>query len=211
MTIKKLQYIVGVLKDWLVSIYLYQTPYKKIPVFIVNKLSFVSLDAMRGFFAHEYFIILTEDDIYQGNDVFCLKLLHIRNHSELFYGKNILWSLKFNLSDLRSALELDIRNKLIQLREGYLSKHKGKEFLHELLGGMEIIWEGGLFLKHPDLTISEDKKAMLSLFDVAWSCNSQDFCYLIDETMEESKIPSFIQYVHAYLSEICFKINNFIL
>ena len=99
------------------SIYLYQKADKKVPVFIVKEVNFVFLNSIRGFFAHEHFIILTEDDIKEGKDVFCLKLLHIQNHSELFYGKNILSEVKFKLSDLRSALELEIRNKRIQLRE----------------------------------------------------------------------------------------------
>jgi hypothetical protein len=85
---------------------------------------FVSLNAHRDFFAREHFIILTEDDIKEGKDVFCLKLLHIKNHSELFYGKDILKTTTFTLSDLRSALELQIRNKIILLREGYLSQNK---------------------------------------------------------------------------------------
>lgn len=211
MTIKKLQDIVGVLKDWLVSIYLYQKQEKKIPVFIVKKADFVFLNSIRRFFAHEHFIILTQDDIQEGKDVFCLKLLHIKNHSELFYGKHILETLKFKLSDLRSALELEIRNKRIQLGEWYLSQDKGRDFLHALLPGMEIIWEWGLHLKHPDLKVPADMKSLLSLFDVAWSCNSQIFYYLIDDAMEERKIPSFIQDVHTYLSEICTKINNFTL
>jgi hypothetical protein len=73
-----------------VSIYLYQTPHKKIPVFIVKEVNFVLLNTMRSFFAHEHFIVLTEDDINEGKDVFCLKLLHIKNHSSLFYGKDVV-------------------------------------------------------------------------------------------------------------------------
>lgn len=209
MVIKKLHDIVKVLKDWLLSVYLYQTAHKKIPVFVVKKVDFVFLNTIRSFFVHEHFIILTEDDIHEGKDVFCLKLLHIKNHSELFYGKDIFGSITFDSSDLRSALELEIRNKRIQLREGYLSQNKGRDFLQDLLPGLAIIREVGLYLKHPQLAIPADIKEMISLFDIAWSCNSQMFYYLIDGAMEERKIPSFIQDVHAYLSEICTKINDF--
>lgn len=180
-----------------------------IPVFIFKAVDFVFLNAHRDFFAREHFIILTEDDINEGKDVFCLKLLHIKNHSELFYGNDILSELNIDLSDLRTALELEIRNKTIQIREGYLSKNKGKDFLQDLLPGMQIIREAGLYLKHPGLKIPADMKELLSLFDVAWSCNSHHFYYLIDGAMEERKIPSFIQDVHRYLSEVCTKINNF--
>ncbi len=211
MTIKKLQEVVRILKDWLMSIYIYERGWKQIPVFVVSKLDFVFLDSIRHFFVREQFIILTEDDIYEGSDVFCLKLLHIKNHAQLFYGKDILWKQTYILSDLRSSLELDIRNKLVQLREEYLSQEKGKYFLHNLLVGMQIIWEGSLLLKNPDLVIPENMKELLSLFDVAWSCNSQKFYYLIDDQMEERQVPVFIQDVHTYLLEICTKINNFTL
>ena len=76
---------------------------------------------------------------------------------------------------------------------------------------MQIIWEGSLLLKNPDLVIPENMKELLSLFDVAWSCNSQNFYYLIDDQMEERQVPVFIQDVHTYLLKICTKINNFTL
>lgn len=211
MTIKKLQNIAGVLKEWLVSIYLYQKGSNKIPVFIVKEINFVFLNTVRSFFAREKFIILTQDDIHEGNDVFCLKLLHIKNHSELFYGNNILWDIKFKTTDLRSALELEIRTKRIQLREDYLSQDKGRSFLHHILPGMQILREWALYLKNPTMKIPQDMKQLVSLFDVAWSCNSQIFYYLIEDKVEEHKIPSLIHEVHHYLSEVCAKINNFTL
>lgn len=209
MTIKKLQNILGVLKNWLVSIYLYQRWTEKIPVIIIKEVNFVFLNSIRSFFVHEKFILLTQDDINEGNDVFCLKLLHIKNHSELYYGNDVLWEIKFIISDLRSALELEIRNKRIQLREEYLSQDNGRVFLHHLLPGMQILREWALYLKYPDITFPKDMKELLSLFDVAWSCNSQIFYYLMDDKVEERKIPALIQNVHHYLSEICTKINNY--
>lgn len=211
MTIKKLQDIIVVLKDWLVSIYLYQKGTEKIPVFIVKEVNFVFLNSIRPFFVHEKFIILTQDDINEGNDVFCLKLLHMRNHSELFHGNDILWAIKFIIPQLRSALELEIRNKRIHLREEYLSQDNGRDFLRHLVPGMQILREWALYLKYPDIALPKDIKELLSLFDVAWSCNSQYFYYLIDDKVEERKIPLLIQDVHHYLSEICTKINNFTL
>lgn len=209
MTIKKLHNIVSVLKDWLVSIYLYQKGIETIPVFIVKEVDFIFLDSIRDFFVREKFILLTQDDIREGNDVFCLKLLHIRNHSELFHGADILSTISFLIPHLRSALELEIRNKRIQLREEYLSQHKWRVFLRQLLPGMQILREWALYLKYPDITLPKDSKELLSLFDVAWSCNSQHFYYLIDDKVEERNIPSLIQNVHHYLSELCIKINSY--
>lgn len=209
MTIKKLQDIIAILKDWLVSIYLYQKGTEKIPVFIVKEVNFVFLNSIKTFFVREKFIILTQDDINEGNDVFCLKLLHIRNHSELFHGNDILWAIKFIIPHLRSALELEIRNKRIQLREEYLTQDNGRAFLQHLLPGMQILREWALYLKFPDIKLPQDVKELLSLFDVAWSCNSQIFYYLVDDKVEERKIPSLVHDVHHYLSEICTKINNY--
>jgi len=209
MIIKKLQDIVWVLRDWLVSIYLYQKWNDKIPVFVFEQVNFVFLNSIRTFFTHEKFIILTQDDINEWNDVFCLKLLHIKNHSDLFYGNDILWDIQPNISDLRSALELEIRTKRIQLREDYLSQDKWRFFLQHVLSGMQILWEWSLYLKNPDLKIPDSIKELLSLFDVAWSCNSQIFYYLIEDRIEERKIPSLIHDVHEYLSELCTKINGY--
>ena len=209
MIVKKLQDIVAVLKDWLISIYLYQKGKESVPVFVVDEVNFVFLDSIRSFFAREKFIILTQDDIHQGNDVFCLKLLHIKNHSELFYGNDILRDMQFKKSDLRSMIEFEIRNKRIQLREEYLSQKNGRDFLQHILFGMQILREWSLVLKSPEIIIPKDMKELLSLFDVAWSCNSQFFYYLIEDRIEDSKIPSLIHDVHHYLSELCTKINHY--
>lgn len=209
MNSKKLQNIVGVLKDWLISIYLYEKDNETIPVFIVDEVNFVFLNSIRSFFVREKFVLLTQDDINEWSDVFCLKLLHIKNHSKLFYGNDILSQFTINISDLRSALELEIRTKRIQLREDYLSQDKGRYFLQHLLPGMQILREWALLLKNPDIEFPEDMKILLSLFDVAWSCNSQIFYYLIEDKVEERKIPSLINDVHHYLSQLCTKINQY--
>ncbi len=209
MNTKKLKKITKVLKDWLVSIYLYKKDDVDIPVFVLSCVDFVFLDSIRSFFSDEQFIILTEDDIYRGNDVFCLKLLHIKQNSTLFYGKDLLSTIHIKNSDLRFMLELEIRNKLIQLREGYLSQNKWKYFLKDLLLGMEIIWEWALWLKNPDILLPKNIQELISLFDVAWSCNSSEFYYLIDDKIDKNKIPQFIHYVQIYLLDLCTKINDY--
>jgi len=191
------------------SIYLYQKGNNTIPVFIVEEVNFVFLNSLRSFFAREKFVLLTQDDIKEWNDVFCLKLLHIKNHSTLFYGNDILSEFTINISDLRSTLEFEIRNKRIQLREEYLSQNKGRDFLKYILPGMQIVRESALLLKSPDMTLPVDMKALLSLFDVAWSCNSQIFYYLIEDRVEDRQIPSLVHDVHHYLSELCTKVNTF--
>ena len=207
MKVKKLEEIAEVLKDWLVSIYLYQKGDQKIPVFIVKEVNFVFLDSLRSLFAREQFIMLTEDDIREWNDVFCLKLLHIKNHSEIFYGTDILSQISFDIGDLKSSLELEIRNKRIQLREEYLSQTKGRHFMQYLLPWMQILWEWLLSLKTPKIKLPADTKELLSLFDIAWSCNSQIFYYLIEGTLEEKSIPSFIHDTDEYLSDLCRRVN----
>ncbi|MEI7557737.1 MAG: hypothetical protein WCJ45_02645 [bacterium] len=66
-------------------------------------------------------------------------------------------------------------------------------------------------MKYPEMQLPSDIKELISLFDDAWSCNSQSFYYLLDDRVEDRKIPSLIHDVHHYLSEVCTKINNFTL
>ncbi len=207
--IKHLNKIVAILKDGLISIYLYTSHGVTIPVFVVKEVNFVLLDSIRSLFRNQHFIMLTQDDIHEGKDVFCLKLLHIKMHSTLFMGTDIIWHQTFELSDLRSLLELEIRNKRVQLREAYLSHPEQKKFLWHLLSWMQLLWEWSLYLKSPRITPPEDSKELLALFDVAWSCNSQNFYYLIEGNIKDKDIPVFIDYVHQYLSDLCLKINAF--
>jgi hypothetical protein len=93
------------------------------------------------------------------------------------------------------------------LREEYLSQDNGRDFLKHLLPGMQILREWALLLKSPDITLPKDIKELLSLFDVAWSCNSQIFYYLIEDKVEDRKIPALIHDVHTYLSDVCAKVN----
>ena len=64
-----------------------------------------------------------------------------------------------------------------------------------------------MLLKYPQMQLPSDIKELISLFDDAWSCNSQIFYYLIDDEMEDRKVPSFIQNVHHYLVEVCTRVN----
>jgi len=67
--------------------------------------------------------------------------LHIKKHSELYYGNDVLADISVKISDLRSAIELEIRTKRIQLREDYLCQDKGRSFLQHIIPGMQIIRE----------------------------------------------------------------------
>ena len=74
---------------------------------------------------------------------------------------------------------------------------------------MIAVWVYALLLKNPAMELPTDTKQLLALFDVAWSCNSQYFYYLVDGDLKERDIPAFIQRVHEYLTELCDKINAF--
>lgn len=206
---KNLNTIIEKLKDWLISLYLYNKHTMTIPVFVVKEVNFLLLDTLRPLFAQQHFILLTQEDIVQWKDVFCLKLLHIYHHAKLFYGVDILWQQQFQQSDIRSMLELEIRYTLIQLREDYLFLSRGHHILNNLLVWMIAVWEYALLLKNPAMELPTDTKQLLALFDVAWSCNSQHFYYLIDGVIKERDIPIFIQRVHEYLTDLCSKINAF--
>ena len=192
------------------AVYLYHKGEHTLPVFITHDMDFVSLDSYRDLFRSEKFMILTQDDIEKWLSIFCLKLLHIRNHSDLYLWEDILKQIQFEKSDIQSALLLDIRNKIVQLREELLSVHSLKDFLKTLVPRMEIVREGWLFLKNPNLAIPKDHKELLSLFDIAWSCNSQYFYYLLDGRISHSEVSSLLQDVQDYLLIFYNKVSHFI-
>ena len=72
---KKLE---NLLWDELIAVYNYeQSTDVFVPVIVVKKVNFVQLSEMKWDFEWKLFIILTEDDISNGQDAFALKYLHM--------------------------------------------------------------------------------------------------------------------------------------
>jgi len=185
--------------DDLIALYEYeQVIGEKIPVFVITKMDFVKMTGLKKQFEWEAFIILTEDDIENGVDTFALKFLHMKEHCKLIDGKNIFDGMMIDKSYLRHALETEIRNKLIQLREGYLSFEWNKKFLNLVLPVMGIIWEWVLFL-HDKKIFAEPRKNQ-ELVDVVCACNGACFQYIYDiKNPNREQVPQIVEKINEYL------------
>ncbi|MBU0626382.1 hypothetical protein KKG31_07000 [Patescibacteria group bacterium] len=136
-------------------------------MFILENVDFRVLSENKTMFKDEKCIILSHDDLTNGHDVFPLKLLHIRNHSTLSLGKDILKDIDFKKSDLLKTMELELRTKMVQLREDFLSD-SFSVFVNNILYFVQVIWEGVAYI-HGEYFA--DVKALESFVDDVLKCD----------------------------------------
>ncbi len=74
-------------------------------------------------------LIMTPDYILSSLDVFPVEFLTIKLLHKTFFGKDIFNDLKINNSDLRYQCERELKVKLIEIRQGYLSSLGNRKFL----------------------------------------------------------------------------------
>lgn len=203
--------IITALDSNLVSYYHYQIDTNNlIPVFVLQKMDFTVFDTIKADFEKKQFIILTQDDITSGNDIFPLKFLHMQQNSTLVQGIDSLSSLIIQKNLLRLNIEFELRNKLIQLRESYLSFEGKKEFLLYILPVMLMIWNWVLFLHDKTATTSyQDLKILLK--ELIQS-DEQIFDALIDPSqLDDSQVTPLIQKISEYLEWLTKQIDQIIL
>jgi hypothetical protein len=205
MSEKNLQKIIDALGEDMVTVYVYDTKQGKIPVFVVQKADFKLFEQHKSLFKGEKFIMLTENDIKNWHDVFSLRFLHMRNHSDLFFGKDILGNLSLQKSDLLKTLELELRTKMIQLREDYLSKSP-QQFVDEILYFMHVIWEWVLYLKDIE-KIKESE--LISTVDMHLKCDWKIFAHLYHTKVVSKDLLHTVQHINVYLQDLCDKIDIF--
>jgi|GEM_PF-1390135 len=138
---KKLSAVQKALGDHLLALYQYQSTHGEIPVFVLDSVDFHKLAHVKDVFAKERCIILSQDDVLNGHDVFPLRFLHMINHSSLILGADILKSISIKKADLLRTIELELRTKIVQLREDYLAG-SFDSFVEHILAFMEVIREG---------------------------------------------------------------------
>lgn len=143
----KLQKIKVVLGDNLSSVLRYFRYKSKLTVLILKKIDYMLLDKVRKEFCGENFILFTEDDILNGADVFPLQFLHIRNNHILLEGRDYFKKMQIEKKHLKLKLEFELRNKLIYLREQYLTAKKSQDFLSNIFPTLTVFFEGLNFLK----------------------------------------------------------------
>jgi len=74
-------------------------------------------------------LIMTQDYIASSLDVFPVEFLTIKLLHHTVFGQDILQDLEIHHSDLRHQCERELKVKLIELRQGYLSSLGNKKFL----------------------------------------------------------------------------------
>jgi len=212
---KTLEILKEKLGDSVISIYNYEKiKGANIPVFVVKKMNFTDMSDVKKKLSGEKFIILTESDIVDGKDIFALSFLHIKYNSVLVDWKSVFSDMSFDKKNIRHNLEMEIRYKLIELREAYLSFDGNKKFLQFILPVMEPIRLGAMFLYWWDLSKYQDNKddeerffELISFVDSVCSCNGDVFKNLgLTNTWEMASI---IEAINKYLNKLCREIDQF--
>lgn len=104
------------------ALYAYDITYEKtIPVIIVESYKQHIVDELQVI-SQPWWIILTEDDINHGHDVYSIILHHICCRGELIVWDDVLWWLVMTKDEMRPHLEAHIRRMLIDLRETLVYK-----------------------------------------------------------------------------------------
>ena len=207
MSEKNVQKIIEILWSSMIAVYMYATKQGKIPVFVIQEMDFKALEAGKNFFKGEKFIMLTHNDIEHGHDVFPLRFLHMRNHSDLFFGADVLGDIQIKKTDLLKTLELELRTKMIQLREDYLSKSP-QQFVDEILYFMHVVWEGVLYLKDIE-KINESE--LISTVDKHLKSDWKVFAHLYHTKVISKDLLHTVERINVYLQDLCDKIDVFTL
>jgi hypothetical protein len=74
-------------------------------------------------------LIMTPEYIYSSLDVFPVEFLTIKLLHKTVFGEDIFNDLEINNSDLRYQCERELKVKLIEIRQGYLSSLGNRKFL----------------------------------------------------------------------------------
>lgn len=208
--------ILAVAGEDLIAIYMYQQTHKdRIPIFVLRDIDLQQLATIKKVFREKHFIILSQEDITEGADVFALKFLHMKNHTELVQGKDVLADIHLQKEDVRSDLEREIRQKSIQLREYYLS-YKGSIYalMRSVQDAMLNVWEGIFFLYNKDLPEGHTHDAefvarIVKEIEQLCSCKGDVFEQILREKkIPADQIPVTINGVHKYLTEIGKIVND---
>lgn len=197
--------------DNLLALYDYEVSINSLlPIFILKSVDFLCLKEIKKDLASEKFIIFTNDDIVNWADSFALKFLHMKNHSELIIWENVFENINIEKKHLRANLELEVRNKLIQLREWYLSYEWNRAFLWQILSVMFVMREGILYLN--DETIVQSQQNIMKKAEWLLACNWDFFQDLLRwKKYTSDEVPGIVEKVNEYLIVLRSKIDSYTL
>ena len=119
---------------------------------------------------------------------------------------DVLGSIELQKSDLLKALELELRTKMIQLREDYLSKSP-EQFVEEILYFMHVIRDGVLYVKDIE-NIQESE--LIATVDKHFKSDWKIFAYLYHTKVTSKDLLHTVEHINVYLQDLCDKIDSFV-
>jgi predicted nucleotidyltransferase len=99
-------------------------------------------------------LFMTQNYIVTSLDTFPLELLNIKRDYRVLWGKNPLGKIRIRKRQLRLQLEREVKGKLLQLREAYLSSEgRGRDLMavaSQSLTAFLSIFQGILYLREKE-------------------------------------------------------------
>ena len=100
-------------------------------------------------------LFLNPGYIQKSLDTFPLEFLEMSLSYHVVYGEDVLANLEFNMDDIRSQCEREVKGKLLYLRAEYLSlrgNSKGlMDLLNRTLNTFRLLFSGALYLKKHEI------------------------------------------------------------
>ncbi len=89
-------------------------------VFVLKNIDFETLRPIKKYLKNTRCIFVTKEEIFDEKDVFPLQFLGLKFFAQHKIGEKIFDTLEISQEDIRKKLELDLRTKIIALREEIL-------------------------------------------------------------------------------------------
>lgn len=125
----------------LISLYAYRPiAGKEIPLLVVNTIDFLAWEQQAGLWRGQDCIILTQEDLTQGSDIFALRYLHMKMYAKLIAGKELFADMGLSKEHIRRGLEYSLRSTCIELREAYLRIGEKGTILHRMYEFLQHVW-----------------------------------------------------------------------
>jgi hypothetical protein len=135
-------------------------------------------------------LIMTPDYISSSLDVFPVEFLTIKLLHKTVFGEDIFKDIKINNSDLRYQCERELKVKLIEIRQGYLSSLGNRKFLADgflsSFSGYIPLFRGIILLL--GATPPEENKEVLATLQDAAGVNLDVFKTVLKSKKDKTKL-----------------------
>ncbi len=136
-------------------------------------------------------LFMTEEYIATSLDTFSLEFLNIKRHYRVVWGKDPLAKLTIPKRQLHLQCEREVKGKLLQLREAYLSS-EGRGRALAVLASQSItalisIFQGILYLR--DLEIPDQRGEVIAAITTETGLDGDPFLELLEVKEGTTKLP----------------------